>query len=32
LRLFMLPERADQCEDRAQRMLAAGTILGRGDY
>jgi hypothetical protein len=32
LRLFLLPERADALEDRAQRMLASGAILGVGEY
>ena len=32
LRAFMLPDRADQLEDRAQRMLASSEILGRGDF
>jgi hypothetical protein len=32
LRRFMLPDRADQLEDRAQRMLAARSILPAADF
>lgn len=32
LRLFMLPDRADQLQDRAERMLASGAILPRHDF